>query len=265
MVAPEKALHGGGVRHDDQVVLVLSAHVRALGLEHAENFHGRAGAAAAHADADDFAHGIVVGKEAVGGGLSQHADLGGGTHVEVGEHGAFRQGPGADGEVIHAFAHDAGAPVVFAGRDLRALADFRADGQHAGNFVLDGEGVFHRKRAGAAETGKNAAAVDAAGKNLDDVLAEGGDARLDLGLRGFAEGDHGDDRADADDDAEHGQHGPHFIPAQGAEGDFDDGEVSHDFSWPGSRLLVPGAICAIHFPRSTGSPPACRPRFFRRA
>src|SRR5208282_4874659 len=117
--------------------------------------HGCAGAAAAHADADDFAHGILIGEEAVGGGLSQHADLGGGAHVEVVEHGTFSQGPGADGEVVHAFAHDGGAPVVFADGDLRALADLRADGQDAENFVLDGEGVVHRQRARAAETGED--------------------------------------------------------------------------------------------------------------
>jgi len=111
---------------------------------------------------------------------------------------------------------------------LRALADFRADGDHAGNFILDRLCVVNRECARAAEPGKNAVAVDAAGKNLDDILAERGNARLDLHLGGLAERDHRDDRADAEDDAEHGQHCAHFVPAQRAEGDLDDGEISHD-------------------------------------
>ena len=52
-------------------------------------------------------------------------------------------------------------------------------------------------------------------------------AMVALGLGPSAESHHRDDRGDADDDAEHGQHRPHFVPAQRAKGDFDDGEVTH--------------------------------------
>ena len=97
----------------------------------------------------------------------------------------------------------------------------------AGDFPRHGQGVFDRQRAGAAEAAVDAAAVDAAGKDLDDVLAEGGDAGLDLGLGAIADADHGDDRAHADDDAQHGQRRPHLVPAQRAEGDFEDDEVAH--------------------------------------
>ena len=98
---------------------------------------------------------------------------------------------------------------------------------HAGHFLSHGQGVLDRQRAGAAKTGADAAAVDAAGEDQDDVLAEGGDAGLDLGLGAVADADHGDDRADADDDAQHGQRRPQLVPAQRAEGDFEDDEVAH--------------------------------------
>ncbi len=216
-----KALHAGGVGHDDDVVLIGAEHGSALGFEDAEDFDGHI------ADADGLADGVFIGKEAVGDRLAENTDLGGGAGVGVGEHRAFRQVPLANGEVIDALAHDGGDPIVVAGHDLGAAADFRADGGHAGHFLFHGQGVFDGERAGAAEAGEDAAAVDAAGEDLDDVLAEGGDAGLDLGLGAIADADHGDDGANADDDAQHGQDGPQLVPAQGAEGDFEDDEVAH--------------------------------------
>ena len=87
--------------------------------------------------------------------------------------------------------------------------------------------VLHRQRAGAAKPAVDAAAVDAAGEDHDHVLAQRGDARLDLRLGAVADADHGDDRAHADDDAQHGQRRPQLVPAQRAEGDFEDDEVAH--------------------------------------
>ena len=48
-----------------------------------------------------------------------------------------------------------------------------------------------------------------------------------------------DDRADADDDAQHGQRGPQLVPAQRAEGDFEDDEVAHGVNPPVARLSAP--------------------------
>ena len=59
--------------------------------------------------------------------------------------------------------------------------------------------------------------VDAAGEDQDHVLAQAGDLRFDLRLRAVANADHGDHGADADDDAERGQHGAQFVPAQARE------------------------------------------------
>ena len=136
----------------------------------------------------------------------------------------------ADGQVIRAFAHDLSAPIVFAGRKLCAAANFRADGCHAGNFRLNRQRVLNRQGARAAEAGEHAAAVDAARKNLDDVQAEGGDARLHLRLGAVADADHRDHRANANDDAEHGERGPQLVSAQGAEGDLDGGPDSHSLN-----------------------------------
>jgi hypothetical protein len=99
-------------------------------------------------------NGIFVGEQLVRRGVAQHADLGGGAHVEVGEHRSLGESPLADDQIVHAFALDLRAPVVFAGGDLRAVAEFRADGNHAGNFVLDRLRVVNRERARAADTRK---------------------------------------------------------------------------------------------------------------
>ena len=64
------------------------------------------------------------------------------------------------------------------------------------------------------QSGANSARGDAAGKNLENILPEARDLRLDLRLRSVADADHGDDRADADDDAERGEHGAQLVLAQ---------------------------------------------------
>ena len=68
---------------------------------------------------------------------------------------------------------------------------------------------------------------DAAGKNQNHIFAEAGDLRFDLRLGAVADADHGDDRADADDDAERGQHGTHFVPAQRAVSNVKCGSDAH--------------------------------------
>ena len=84
--------------------------------------------------------------------------------------------------------------------------------------------VLDREGAGAVPTGPDAAAGEAAGKDQDHILAQGGDLGLDLRLGAVANADHGDDGAHADDHPEHGQEGPHFVAPQGAQGDSEGGQ-----------------------------------------
>src|SRR5262249_22466661 len=85
----------------------------------------------------------------------------------------------------------------------------------------------HRQSPGPAKAGEDAALVDAAGENHDDVLPEGGDAGLDLGFGASAKGHHGNHGADTDNDAEHGQDGAQFIAPEGAKRNFNDRQQTH--------------------------------------
>ena len=79
--------------------------------------------------------------------------------------------------------------------------------------------VVPRERGLRAEAAVRAARGRRAGQHDEQVGAHRGEGLLDLRLRALADGDHGDDRADADDDAEHGREGAHLVAEQRAERD----------------------------------------------
>jgi len=70
-------------------------------------------------------------------------------------------------------------------------------------------------------------AAAAAGGDLDHVLSEAGDLRLDLRFGAVADADHGDDRADPDDDAQRGQSGTQSVLSQGVQRNFNRRRDSH--------------------------------------
>jgi hypothetical protein len=72
----------------------------------------------------------------------------------------------------------------------------------------------------------DAAASEAAGENLDDILAEAGDLVLNLSLGSIANADHGDDGRNANNHTEHREQGAQFVPAQGAHRNLHGGEKS---------------------------------------
>ena len=209
------------VGDDHGVVLVLTEEVETFGIEDAENLERNV------ADAEGLADGIGVGEELVGDGLADDGDLGDGADVLVGEHGSGGDFPRADVGVVGRFAVDLGVPIEAVGEDLVAVAHFGADADDAGDFALDRLVVFDGEGGGAAPTAAHAALAHAAGEDGDDVLAEAGDLGFDLGFGAVADAHHGDDGADADDDAERGEDGAHGIAQEGAEGDFDDGAEAH--------------------------------------
>ena len=150
-------------------------------------------------------------------------------------------------EIIRRFAENAGEPILIAGRDLCGRDNFFADGGDAGHFAPDRFGIFDFQRARAAPARANAARGRAAGKNQDHIFAETRDLRFDLRLRAVADADHRDDRADADDDAERGQHGTQFVSAQGAKGDLESGTESHRRDVSVCSVLVGLDIQSLQF------------------
>src|SRR3977135_3267888 len=145
------------------------------------------------------------------GGLADHADHRGILSVRLGQGAPRRELPVQDVEEGGRDALDRGAPVVAAVLRLRDLPIEIADPRHGRDLALDGFGVGHRQRGGAAVAGAHA--VLRAGARPDDEKA-GGEAGHPLSHRvvgGVAERDHRDQGGHADEDAEHRQHGAQLV------------------------------------------------------
>ena len=80
------------------------------------------------------------------------------------------------------------------------------------------------QRLGGAPAHAHAAAVDRARLHKQHVGSHGRDLLLRLLLRSLTHADHGDDRADSDDDAEHGEDGAQLVAGQGPHGDTNDSQ-----------------------------------------
>ena len=155
-----------------------------------------------------------------GGGLADERDLVGAAHVLLGE--VARRWPAARSgcRVIGAHAQDLGVEVLVAGGDLRGGAHFRADAGDAADFAPDGIVVFLRSSVPALPKPMlKPPRLTLPDRTRITFWPKAGDLGLDLGLGAVADADHGDDRADADDDAEHGQQRAQEVPAQRAQGD----------------------------------------------
>src|SRR5690349_21394730 len=125
------ALHGTGVRNDDEIVLVLALNGEALGPEHARNDERHV------PHANNLAHGIFAGKKLVSDGFADDSDLIGAAHVLLRESRTFYNRPLTDGKVLRRFTNDLGVPILISSRNLRAGAHLGTDGNHTGNFTLD--------------------------------------------------------------------------------------------------------------------------------
>src|SRR5688500_6069173 len=183
-----KALHGAGVGNEDDVVLIVAAHGHAFGGEQADD--GERGAF----DADDFADGIAIAEEGGGGGFADETDFIGVADIDIGEVFAAGELPGTDGDVVLADAGDLDGLVLVTEGDLGVGANLGTGTGDAGSFAANGIEITLSEGAGAAEAHAEAATVDAAGEDDEDILAEGGDAGFDLGFRAVANAGGGDDR-----------------------------------------------------------------------
>ncbi len=87
--------------------------------------------------------------------------------------------------------------------------------------------VVPRERGHRAEAALDAAAARGARQDDEDVGAHRGERLLDLRLGARADGHHGDDGADADDDAERGEERAQLVAQDGAQGDAERVEGVH--------------------------------------
>ena len=132
-------------------------------------------------------------------------------HIHV-AHGGEVGGAAEDGDILQSRA------VVF---DSFGGLLFHDHGLDAGNAVGNGGRVVEDQAAGAALSRRPAAPE--AGLDEEQVRAQAGDLLLDGGLGPGADGDHDDDRRDADDDAQHRQERADLVLEDRLPGD------SHDF------------------------------------
>ena len=116
---------------------------------------------------------------------------------------------------------------MVSGGNLRGRSNFFAHRDDARDFAADCLRVFDLQSTSAAESSANAARCDAAGKDLENVLTQAGDLRLDLRFRAIANADHRDHRAHTDDDAKRSENRAEFVLAQRAPGNLESGAESH--------------------------------------
>ena len=77
------------------------------------------------------------------------------------------------------------------------------DARDVGDFPGDGLGVFDLQRISGANASPHAPNACRTGPDGQKVRAHGADAVLNVFAGPASDGDHGDNRPDADDDAEH--------------------------------------------------------------
>ena len=142
------------------------------------------------------------------GGAEHHVAL---ARVVVagGEHPAVGHRVVLDLHVVRRGADDVHIAVLVAVLDLKRLLHLGDDGLEQVRVAEQGLVVVGAEDGAVGDA--NAAERRLAGHDAEDVGAERGDAVVDRLLRAGAERHHGDDRADADDDAQHGEHRPERV------------------------------------------------------
>ena len=209
-----EAQAAGGVGHEDDVVLVLSPRRCALGRHHAHNLKGDV------VDQHELADAVAVRKQGVRDRAAEHGHGGVARFVLGAKEGARGHFPVARDDVVGRGAVDAGAVVDVACAHGDRAALFGHRGEHVGQLG-NGVHVFdHQRRWRVA-----AAGVGCARAYGEQVGAHGADLFHHFLLGAIADGEHGDHRGHADDDAEQGQRGAKQVCAQRTQrgaGGFDD-------------------------------------------
>ncbi|ESX92842.1 hypothetical protein X754_19150 [Mesorhizobium sp. LNJC403B00] len=210
-VAGDAALIGGK-RHQDDIVLVLAEAGIALGFEQADDL------ARGAVDADDLALGFAGAEELLAHRFADQAHAGAGACFRIRERAARHQLPVAGVEIGAVGAGDARGQALGAENDADLFLRRRRNGARPGQMCDEGGYILVGQRPyRLVEPAWSAAACRAAGTDDEQVRAELGDVRLDLGRGARADGQHGDDGGDTDDDAEQRQERAQHIAADGAQ------------------------------------------------
>ena len=160
---------------------------------------------------------IVVAEQLTRDGLADHGDFGGAIHVAFVEKAALGDLPVANLLELRRDSLRQSAPIQISRHHLFLTPEDRRRKRHRPQLTRHRLGIAVEKRVDVAEAGSDAALHVAAGQYDQDVGAKRGDLRANGRLGAFADGDHGDDRADADDDTEHRQESAQLVSRQRAQ------------------------------------------------
>ena len=196
-------------RHDHHVVEVAGPRGRPLLLEHAHHLERDV------LDPDRLADRILVAEEFLGHGPADQGYLPVHEHVVVGEVGPRLDAPVHDVEVVRGGAGEGRMPVLVAVDHLGRAPDMGRDPDHSRHLREDGPGVRLGERLDPCAPHTAAAAGHRSGIDRHAVAAETLHLLGDPGLGALSDGHHGDHRADADDDAQHGQRGTKLVDPDG--------------------------------------------------
>ncbi len=212
---PGESRRGGGVGNQDDVVRVVAARRLALGRQHARDLES------CRRDLDLLAHRVAVRRRCAALPCVRVRPRSDGAHVIRGEEGSRVRLPVADDLVVGVDAVDRGAPVAACGDHLGAARDHGGHRGHDLRFLPDLLRVRDREGGEGLRSLADPARHTRAGRDHDHVGAQPIDLRADARARSVAHRHHHDDRGHADDDAEHGQDGPHLVLEDALEGEPD--------------------------------------------
>src|SRR5262249_54398635 len=170
-------------------------------------------------DADHLAERVGVTEEVLRGRLAEERDLRRAVHIFARDEAARDDAPLAHLGVIRRHPLDTGRPVEVAVYDLRVPTHGWGRGLDEGNLSRDRGGVLLGDGELAALAHPDAARGGAAREHDDQVGSEALDLLGDPRLGAGPDTHHRDHRADADDDAQHGERAPQLVHPQGPQGD----------------------------------------------
>ena len=201
----------GSDRYINNVILIHTHHGLTFSFQNAYDGEGR------FFDPYLFVQRIVVTKETFRYCLSDHTYLGCAANFLLIEVSTGSQSPVANFEHVFIGSINSCRPVLITVDNLRTAVEHRSGCLDGGAFISDGicvgAGQILSRAAGQAD----AAAGRGARDNYDQVASDGGNLFGNFVACAFADGQHGNYRGDADNNAQHRQAGTHFVYAKCAQ------------------------------------------------
>ena len=201
--------------NDDDIVLVLPVGGLALFRQDAYYLERR------RIDADGLAQGVPVGEQVFHDGPADDAVPRGARHIAVVDIAAFGDAVIPDVQDVRRRTQDLGIPVLVALHDLVRRLDHGRHVLDAVDGFLDGLGVLVGQARAGAGLDAGARRRPPAGHDDQQVAAQAGNVLLDLLAHTKAQADHGNDGADADNDAQKGQQGTQLVADHAVNGHLD--------------------------------------------